>query len=243
MRPGFEVYLMLLAIGLYLYDSVLLLSANEAVLFMRRRGRWTSGFGSINWTVRTREPYLPNPFTPFRPLFRVAWNLERPDPACAPVYHAVAVPAGAERLVIPVVVLALILFGLFPLSLAFFARAETAIALVVVFYVVETIALVVAYRGRDAFGLSKPQFLTLAVECLFCPPFAINLIRRMCSRMPVDEPFLAAVDRLLDADERERALAGCRKRLGALIDEEGEGSPRRAAMNAMMARLTPVKTR
>src|SRR6185503_1463776 len=69
---------MLLALALYLFDSLLLLSSDEAALLRGWRGRWFAGFGASRWRLAGKEPYVPNPFTPHFPLFRLRWRFVCP---------------------------------------------------------------------------------------------------------------------------------------------------------------------
>src|ERR1700731_3569324 len=76
MRFSSEVLLMLVALGMYLYDSVLLLYRAEGVLFVGLRGRWQARLGSESARLGGRLVLLPNPLQPHVPLFRLAWNFE-----------------------------------------------------------------------------------------------------------------------------------------------------------------------
>src|SRR5258706_16411317 len=68
--------LMAVVIGLYLYDSTLLLYCNEGVLTPRGKADWSVGFGSDHARILGKEVFIPNPFLPHRPLFRLSWRWE-----------------------------------------------------------------------------------------------------------------------------------------------------------------------
>src|SRR5690349_15804083 len=70
--PPFEVLLPLGAIGLYLFDSTLLLYANE-VMFLRRRARWSFAM-SFGLLLGCRRLWCANPLTPAIPQFRLRWS-------------------------------------------------------------------------------------------------------------------------------------------------------------------------
>src|SRR5688500_14558936 len=75
MLPQAEELLMLLTIGLYLYESALLLHINEGVVAPTRGGSWRVRFGSSHLSFRGKELYVPPPFLPHRPEFRLLWGL------------------------------------------------------------------------------------------------------------------------------------------------------------------------
>lgn len=83
---SFEILLVAAVIGLYLADSAQLLYANEGLVF-RARGRWCAALGSNSVTLLRRGLYVPAPFSPQRPIFRLTWaaserTARNPDPSC-----------------------------------------------------------------------------------------------------------------------------------------------------------------
>ena len=71
-----EALLMLVALGLYIFDSSLFLANNEAALLRVQDGRWVARFGLDRWRLGGKEPYIPNPATPHCPLFKLHWRFE-----------------------------------------------------------------------------------------------------------------------------------------------------------------------
>lgn len=63
-------------VGLYLYDSAVLLASNEVILSPRQSGRWVAMFGADSFQLRGKEPFMPNPLLPHHPIFRLSWNIE-----------------------------------------------------------------------------------------------------------------------------------------------------------------------
>lgn len=237
MRLSAEAWLMLLALALYVYDSVRLLASNEAVLVRGWRGRWHAGFGVQRWKLGAKEPYLANLFTPHRPLFVLAWAFEEParaDASAAPL----DVPKEIDRFGVFAWVSALCIFVLLPLGL--FSTIGTAFTLSVVglLYLNNLIALGWVYAQRAALHLSSAQWGSLAFECLSCPPFSINLVRRLCVRVPVGESFTAAARRLLPDDELAAVNRQCAARLEEQIDSAPEGSAQMHALQTAKAQFT-----
>jgi hypothetical protein len=224
---------MLLALVLYLYDSLLLLAANEAVLVRGVRGRWRGEFGLSHWRVRGKEPYLPNPLTPFLPLFRLRWSLEGDAheelggplriPNAAPIFGAFSAISG------------LCIFVLFPIGL--FQYPLLTMPAIVLLYANVIAAIGTTFALRTNFCLSTRECAGLCFECLACPPFAVNLLRRLCARVRPEESFTSAARRLLGAEALECAMVQCLAKLDEQLDYEPEGTPRMRAMQDAKARF------
>jgi hypothetical protein len=203
--PPFEVLLPLGAIGLYLFDSTLLLYSNE-LLFARRGGKWGFATGSA-LMLAGRRLYLLNPFMPATPQFRVRW-LEadsRQEQESREELDAFLAAVGPLRyLVIALWVLLLAL----PVELLLLGTGIELLALMAAFYLVILAALGYIYARRRELRVSGKSFLSLSFDSLACAPFAINLVRKLALRRslagnPIDfarrtfEP--AAFSTLIDA--------------------------------------------
>jgi hypothetical protein len=169
-----ELWLPLGAIAFHLYDATQALWQNE-VLFEHAGSRWCLRADS---PVRRwgRRLVLPNPFTPHRPLFRVAWSIGdiRPveDVDLAPLLAALR-PLGliCQALV-------LMLLALWPLCWIVGAGL-TVLVLFAAYYLLVIGALVIVFRRRAALQLTSRAFWGLAFDVLACAPFAANLLRRL----------------------------------------------------------------
>jgi hypothetical protein len=177
--PPFEVLLPLGAIGLYLFDSTLLLYSNE-LLFACRAGKWSFATGSTQ-RLSGRRLYLLNPFTPATPQFRVRWSEAdtRQEQESRPELDAFLATLGPLRyLVIALWVLLLAL----PVELLLLGTGIELLALMAAFYVVILAALGYIYARRRELRVSGKSFLALSFDCLACAPFAINLVRKLALR-------------------------------------------------------------
>ena len=233
-----EALLVLLALALYLFDASLFFARDEAALLLGSGGRWHGGFGLDRWRLSGREPYLPNPFMPHRPLFRLRWRfVGSPGAPAGTSVRPVAVPAELQRLAPHVLVSGACLFILLPVALFYPLGLAATCAVVGLLYANNIVALARLYRHRSAFGLSGAQVGSLAFECLACPPFAVNLVRRLCARLAVDEDFIAAATRLLRPEALAHVHAECLRRIDEQIDGELDGSPRMAALRVRRQRF------
>jgi hypothetical protein len=237
--PHPEILLIIGMAGLYLYDSALLLASNEALLCRGWRGRWIALFGAEGFPVRGKEPLLPNPLLPHRPLYRFSWNMEKPAAEQIATSQPWTPPPGkGYALLAPWVwLMSAALFVLVPLGL-FSRLGHTAIAAgIVLFYAAAAVALTLTWLRRAVYALGGRQFAALAAECLFCPPLALNLIRRLSLIWPSPDDFLAVMGRYLTEPDRGAALAKMIVRLRNEIDWEDEGTPRARLLQDQLAYL------
>jgi len=229
---------MLLAIALYLYDSLQLMASHEAAVMRGWRGRWSARFGANRWKLAGKEPWLPNPLTPHRPFFRLAWSFEG-EPSRAPASALLLrVPREIDRLRPFVWVSMLSLFALLPIGLFLPVGTAFTAGAVALLYLNNALALGWVFRHRQQLHLSARQFGGLAFECLVCPPFSINLVRKLCARVPAGETFTAAAQRLLLPDELATVHAQCLIRLEEQLAYAPEDSARARALLAEKARFT-----
>jgi hypothetical protein len=233
--PSAEVLLMLLAAGLYIYDSALMLYANEAVL-MRRGGRWTASFGSDRARLLNRELLFPDLLAPHRPAFRLSWRFEGDGANAA----SIAWTRLADALRPPALLIwamAAALFALLPAGLFSRLGSPLVFAAVGVLYGSIAATLVWLYRKRNDLALEGRRFAALAFEALVCPPLALNLLRKVAATQVIDEPFPSAAQRLLTREDWEAARRECLTRLDDEIAGEDEASARYAALAAARERL------
>lgn len=220
--------------ALYLKDCLLLLRRDEAVLVRGLRGTWRAGFGLRDWRLADREPYLCHPFKPFEPVLRLRWSVD--DPAGRASLEPAGVPAGTAALAAWAGAIWLMIFVCLPV--AFYGKLGLPLLWfdLAVLYALIVGSLVVAWRRRAGFGLDASGFALLAFEVLACPPYAPNVLRRACFARPVDEEFLAASRRLLDAPRLAEARAGCRARVEEELEAIDDTSLRAVALRAARQR-------
>lgn len=232
---------MALAVLLYLYDSTVLLCANEAILSCERRNAWRLSKGWGGFLVGGRKVCLLSPLAPYAPCAKLRWDL-----------YAAGQPQFDEtwsrdvtklKVATPWVLAgAFALFVLLPLGLFTPLGAYAMLAAVPILYGSILVALIVLRRAGLLRSLTSLKFAGLVFECLACPPFGVNLIRRVALASTVNEPLLCAGQRLLASSDWSRLLAHC----VAVLDQElqacDDGAPERRALESQRARLGGQRT-
>jgi hypothetical protein len=176
---SFEVLLPIGAIGLYLFDSILLLYSNE-VMFLRRGGLWTFAMSSPLLLVG-RRLWLANPLTPMVPQFRVRWSEADTREERERDEELSSFLAALRPLQYLVAALWLLLVAL-PVDVLVFGTGPELLGLMAAFYCITLLALTYVYVRRRQLCLSAKSFLALAFDSLACAPFALNLVRKICMR-------------------------------------------------------------
>jgi hypothetical protein len=229
-----EVLLMALAIGLYLYDSTVLLYFDEGIVLRAGRG-WLVRFGSSNVRLMGKDLFLPNPLLPHRPLYRLSWRIP-------------ALPSGADgdwaarralfRGLAPMIWgVALAFFVLLPAGL--FSRLGVPLllaALALLYLSILAASCWLAFH-RASLRLPAKTLVLLAFECVVCPPFALNLVRKVSLAMPVAEDLAVAARTLQAPADWDATRLELIKRLEEEIDGEEEHSERAALLARSKRRL------
>jgi hypothetical protein len=234
-----EWQFLLFAVGIYLFDSSLLLHCNEGVLFSARKNRWQVGFGSHRVRLRGKELFMPNPFTPHRPLFRLSWQfdqaaLEKPNDwsartkpyrGFAPFIYGVAVG----------------LFILLPVGLLLKLNEIFLLAILALIYVQILAAIVLMWFKRRALGLNKTRFSMLAFESLVCPPLALNLVRKLSRFVSIKADLVSEANGLQAQTNWKHTQANLLIRLNEEIEEESTSSIRSTALLKRRTQLESLK--
>jgi len=239
MRLSVELQLLALAIGLYVFDSMLFLFPNEGVLTSVGKARWRVTFGSDKTRVRGKEILFPNLLFLHRPIFKLSWDSEGATTQVAPIaFDWDAQKVLFKGLMMPVYGIGVAQFIVFPYVIFFFLTDISIIVSLVYLYGSILIALFLVYRNRGIFHLSKRKFLSLSFECLICPPVAVNLVRKLSLGLPeINQDLLVVSQNLLGLEDWRTTKEKFISRIGEDIDFEDENTPRFVNLNANRDKL------
>jgi len=218
--------LVVAALAFYLHDSSALLFTDELVLERVGQG-WRAHSGSPV-LIAGKRPFLPNPLAPHRPLLRV--SLSRLLGEALPARND---PAHFLNALAPFKLLSACLLLLFfpglPLVLYRFGAggAELLGWLAAVYLAVACIVYTVTCRRR-VLELSPRECAGLAFECICCPPFAINIVRRLALR--ADVVTLEGHAAIFDAPSRQSLLVTASERIDEMLHGWEAGTPQAQAL-------------
>lgn len=205
-------------VAFYLYDCALLLYADELV-FSRPLRRWRAALGE-GATWQGRFLAFPAVFAPGAPVFRAVWSEggKRRAPATGRVLAVLRPLRWAAWL------LAIALFALVPLALLLHVSQAWLLGLLALIYLPTLLAVVHVARHRVALRLAWGDVATIAFDVLACPPFALNLVRRVTLRCGLSQPVAAFADAVLDDGAKSRLALAMEARRALLADGGEEDS-------------------
>lgn len=172
--PSAEFLLFAGALALYAYDVALAIYADEMLLWQSAKA-WKFSIGGST-IVSGRYLIFPAALDPGAPVFRGEWT-EADDAGRITRYEIVL------SLIRPLRwhawFLAFCLLVLIPTGFMVNLSPALMVLVLVVIYGSTAFALVYLARHRDAFQISKRALGEIAFDVLACPPFALNLVRRV----------------------------------------------------------------
>jgi hypothetical protein len=209
--PPPEVLLAFAIVAVYLFDSALFLSIGEVVVTTGRGVLRGVSFGS-GFELGGRRPYLPNPLAPFRPEFRVQWDLTD-----APTAEIDAVSSQMQQhlqAIRPIGWLATLsgLLIVIAAPLALLLGEQLAFLLAVAGSALVTLAgCALVIQRRSKLGIGAIQLLAQVFIAVICLPCSANLARavtlqRRWTLAASDLPLLA-LDQAGSANARRRVVA------------------------------------
>ena len=223
------------AIAFYLYDSLLCLYGDELVL-IKAGARWDHSGGGNRLLFRRRW-YLPNPLTPQRLLWKACWSQAA---ATSAVTDLAGVAQVGERLqtlrVLVLIELALVAAAL-PLTVL---AGATPLVLLLVFaaiYLVAAIAVIWLWRRRSQLGLTARHCRSLSFDALACPPFAINLVRKISLLTEIRGELLGLARPVFEAAALGRLRATLLRRVSEQLAVESADSARHTALESYQREL------
>jgi hypothetical protein len=168
-------------VAVYLFDSAHFLSVGEAVVLTRRRRLCGLSFGG-GFELAGRRPYLPNPLTPFRPVFRLDWDLSGSAVSAArEVSEHMRERLSALRTLG-------VLSALCGVSIVVLAPAGLLIGANSVFLAAALVTLVLAIAAgallllkKRTLGLTTWQAASMAFIATICLPCSANLARAVAA--------------------------------------------------------------
>lgn len=213
---------------LYIYDSGLLLHSNEGILIPKSKDQWLICFGSDMAGGMRKELFLPNPFLPSRPLFRLSWQFEGSQKEEEETWISSSNTLMPMASLTWVMVFSLFFFLPVGLFTKFGDKSLLLAGLLLYFSMISS--LIYLWFHRASLSLSRRRLMVLAFESIVCPPFALNLIRKVSTGIYIKEDLVTVARRLQKPDEWAITRLDFIKRLDEKIELEDEDSPRLTAL-------------
>lgn len=177
---SFESLLILGVIGFYLYDSIMLFNINELLLTKSYKG-WFYKFPELGFQLLRRYPLLPNPLTPHVAIFRTSWPNDM-KPLNENLFSKFS--RSLEPVQLAVNMLLLLLLGYIPIISLAYGSGSKLLVLFLMIYLLIIAILIYVFNNKKTLLLSNGEFTSLALEAFLCPPFALNMVRKISLNYP-----------------------------------------------------------
>jgi len=237
---SFELLLPVGAIAFYLFDSAALLYGNEFI-FTLKSGSWVWSAGS-DFILRGRRLYLPNPLTPQRLSFRTAWSESQLNEGAGDASRISELQRNLRLLGFLELFLLVLIALIMPVVLALLGTGVALLAVFAACYGTVLVMIGFLIRNRARLGLSTRQLVGLSLDGLLCPPFGINLVRKITLRQnPVGDPVAFAKSSFAPTDLAALVASIC-KRLELDMAELDRSEAKWMQLEAYRERLMSLST-
>ena len=169
-------------IGFYFYDAIMLLNLNELILTRSIR-HWSYKFPLLSFQLLRKYPLLPNLLTPNVALFRTFWP--RNDQQLIPVKELDIFIKSLLPVQIIVVLLLLLMLVCLPVVAFVYGSGVKLLIIFSFIYLVIVSILIYVFTQKDNLYLTKAKFISIAFESIACPPFALNIVRKITLNHPL----------------------------------------------------------
>lgn len=179
-----EVQIVLAICLFYGYDSALGLQAHEGLLRSGRK-RWHGLLALSGFELRGTWLLWPPILLPHQPVYRMPWDATRLAlngglNGNSSTVQALAAHAQSFRaFVLPIYLLAICLFALLPLALLHWHSEAAQLLALLLIYIFTVWLSALAWRHGKQGHSDAAQARSIALQILLCPPFALNVVRKL----------------------------------------------------------------
>lgn len=237
MIPESELLLVAGAFALYAFDASRLLYADEFVL-EGGDGRWRARDGAALLLVG-RRPLVPDLLRPARALLPV--SVDRLVQGGVPGNDARHFLAALRPFGRRATTLLLLFFPTLPLVLRGFGTGVELLVWMIAVYAVIGSIVWRLWHYRRVLELAPTAVVSLALECLLCAPFAINIVRKLSSR--AERVDLDNARRVLGRAGSEALRRAAAHRIDDMLSYLPPNAPDAAPLAEQRSRLMPEAVR
>ena len=172
-------YLLWLGIALfYIYDSVELVYFNN-IYIVKGLKSWSHIIPNPFFTIFNKIVFIPNPLTPHCLYFKFSFpsNEDRISPMESKDVNAFNKAIyNIQTLTLYQLILLIVVF---PIMLINYNYGPLLLGIMVLIYMNIIIILALIYINKKQFKISQKQFITYLFESILCPPFSLNILRKI----------------------------------------------------------------
>ena len=173
--PSFEASLVLGVLFFYLYDSLMLLNVNELIV-QKSFKKWSYRFPIFGLQILRKFPLVNNLLMPNFLIFNLSWPSHKEEIDSDKLETLIQSMLPLQ--IIASLLLLLIIFVL-PVVAFLFDSGPQLLTLFIFIYLLIIFSVCYLFICRDSLGLSGLKISSIAFESILCPPFAINIARKV----------------------------------------------------------------
>ena len=171
----FETLLVLGVLLFYLYDSLMLLNINELII-QKSFKKWSYRFPVFGLQILRKFPLVNNLLMPNFLIFNLSWPSHKEEIDSDKLETLIQSMLPLQ--IIASLLLLLIIFVL-PVVAFLFDSGPELLTLFIFIYLLIIFSVCYLFICRDSLGLSGLKISSIAFESILCPPFAINIARKV----------------------------------------------------------------
>lgn len=192
-------------------------------------GKWKVICPDSQWQILRKIPYFFNPFLANSPIFCGTWSTATEANNISNIEAEIAIDEFVNALS-PLNYFVIILFVMMclciPLALLVYGTGFVFLSIMLITYTTIVIMLAMLYVKRTELGLSQWNYFSIAFDCIVCPPYAINLVRKITWQYKVKfNPIEFAVSKL-NRDDFSKLVQRLILRLDEQLLNEDDNSVR-----------------
>ncbi|ENV10261.1 hypothetical protein F966_01436 [Acinetobacter higginsii] len=181
MSISFDLLIIIGIVGFYIYDSAYLYFYNEFNIHKGLGSTFKSQLISRQFNVFHKYLFIPNLFLSHQLLFKCAWKIEDPEPVVHThdIVHLKNISQTLKPLQWVNILIFVLTIAVLPCLIAFKAGYLAVAISLVVIYSLNLISILFVIVKRGKLQLSWLKIIQLLLDALLCPPFALNLLRKI----------------------------------------------------------------
>ncbi|QNP48495.1 hypothetical protein [Diaphorobacter aerolatus] len=240
-----EAQIVVAICAFYLYDACITARVNEGLLLRGWRG-WRCRLGVQGLEARRKFLLWPALMRPHLPVYRLNWQntdlaMNR-HPKAVEAMQADATTYRAFR--VPIYLLALALLVILPVTLLGHMGDVARLCAVLLVYLFTACLSVMTWRYGSRHDELRAQARSLSLQVLLCPPFALNVVRKLSLLHVFACSLPEAAMRVLPREDWQATALALHTQIADEIEAEepGETVARlRASRDGLAAHLPPAE--
>lgn len=207
MNFSFEYGLCLGLVGLYLFDSAKLISYNQLFLVCGLRSQFSSDLPPKHHQILKKYVYFTRPLHGASLVFLMQWKLQKyvlTTTSATLKYDLETIKniqKNLRKLQISSGLVWLLTLIIFPFLFIIQQNSIFVLILLMCIYTINLIHILLIYLQRNTLQITKIQCLHYLIDALFCPPFALNLLKKICLNYKIKSDAITLAIQLLSKNE------------------------------------------